>query len=128
MDEIVEAFKVLERLSTFKKSTIQLVLGELLKQEKLDFVDLSTAYVRYLQGVREDSKLKLADANSCTLSLLSGIRKETKNNKSAVHWALYNLNESRQFQMNDLNEKFGYDKDKDCNLSFYYREKNEGKH
>ena len=94
------------------------------KQGKIEYVDLSKAYVSFLEAAREDSELKLSDANGCTLSLLTHISKENKSNKSSIHWALYNLNESKQFQMQSLNEKFGYDKDEDCKLSFYWREKN----
>ena len=92
---------------------------------KIDYVSISKAYVDVLEKIKENYRLKLSDANSCCLSLLMNINKENKHNHADIHWALYNLNESKQFQMQSLNEKFGYNKDEDCKYSFYYRDTHE---
>lgn len=120
----MNTFELLEELSQKSRDEIQYAILALMIKGKINFTDVNNAYVKFLEYEREDNELKLADANSCTLSLLTGINKETNTNKPNIHWALHNLNESRQFNMQSLNEKFGYNKDEDCKFSFYWREKN----
>lgn len=122
---IEQTLKLLEQLCKLPKEDIEYAMTLLLAQGKLDFVTINSAYVKYLELVNKDNKLKLADANTCTMSLLSQVvKKKNSHNYAAIHWALHNLNESKQFQMDTLNEKFGYDKEKDCEFSFYWREHN----
>lgn len=120
-------FELFDKLLKFPKELIQVVLIQLMIKGKIDFLDINKAYVKYLEVEKEDKTLKLADANSCTLNLLNHIKKETESNKANIHWALYNLNMSKQFNMKSLNEKFGYNEENDCKYSFYWREHNQGK-
>lgn len=119
----METFELIEQLSKKSKVEIEYALLSLMIDNKIDFVSLNNAYVKYLEMKTDDMKSKLTDANCCTLSLLSNFKKETKANHPEIHWALYNLNESGQFNMQGLNKKFGYDKETDCKYSSYWREK-----
>lgn len=107
---------------TKPQEEVEYALLELMLVGKMDFLTINKVYVNYLEALSKDTALKLADANCCTAALLGNIRKENKGNHADIHWALYNLNQSNQFNMNHLNEKFGYDESKDCNYSFYFRE------
>lgn len=120
-------FKLFDELLKLPKEYIHYVLVQLMINGKIDFVTINKAYIEYLETEKDDKALKLADANTCTLSLLTNFNKETKSNHADIHWALYNLNKSNQFNMKSLNEKFGYDEENDCKYSFYWREKNEYK-
>lgn len=124
MNELIE---LLERISTYPKEIVQYGLSYLMMQGKIDFTSLSKVYVEYLEASNKDKAEKLADANTCTMSLLTHIKKENKSNHAAIHWALHNLNESKMFQMGELNKKFSYDKENDCEYSFYYRTKQKNK-
>lgn len=122
---IEQTLKLLDQLSKLPKEDIEYAMTLLLTQNKLDFVTINSAYVKYLELKDKDNKLKLADANTCTMALLNEVnKKKSQHNYTAIHWALYNLNESKQFQMTTLNEKFGYNPEKDCEYSFYWRENN----
>lgn len=116
-------FDILEKLSKFSKEEIQYGLLQLMLQEKIRFTEINAAYTQYLERIKQDNDLKLSDANTCTLCLLNHFKKENKNNHADIHWALHNLNESKQFQMQTLNEKFGYNKEEDCKFSYYWRGK-----
>lgn len=120
----MNTFELLELLLEKPKAEIEYALLALLLKGKIDFVTLNKMYVQSLEAISADQKLKLCDANSCTCALLNHISKEDKSNHADIHWALHNLNESRQFQMQRLNEKFVYDKENDCKYSYYWREKN----
>lgn len=124
MDNIFELFNKLLKLP---KEHIHFALVQLMIQGKIDFLTINKAYIEYLETEKDDKALKLADANSCTLSLLTNFKEETKSSHADIHWALYNLNKSNQFNMKKLNEKFGYDEENDCKYSLYWREKNEYK-
>jgi len=114
--------ELLEELSKQPKEEIEYALLSLLIKKKFDFITLNEQYVKYLEMQNNDKDLKLSDANTCTLSLLLHFCKENESNRKDIHWALYNLNESKQFNMKTLNKRFNYDKEKDCEYSFYYRE------
>ena len=118
----MNTFELLKEL--LKKSSDEINYGilVLMLKGKLDFNRVNAAYVESLERLRKDNKLLLAEKDLSIYDLLSSVRKESKTNHNAVHRALYNLNESNAFNMQDINEKFGYDKEKDCKLSMYWRE------
>lgn len=123
MVTIETTLQLLEQLSKMPKEDIEYAMTLLLTQGKIDFTTISSAYVNYLELKDKDNKLKLADANTCTMSLLNEVnKKKSQQNYNAIHWALHNLNECKQFQMQSLNEKFGYNPEKDCEFSFYWRD------
>lgn len=124
MDNVFELFNKLLKLP---KEHIHYALVQLMTQGKIDFLTINKAYIEYLEIEKDDKELKLADANTCTLSLLANFKRETKSSHADIHWALYNLNKSNQFNMKSLNERFGYDEENDCKYSFYWREKNKYK-
>lgn len=118
----MDIFELTEKLCEKSEEEIEYALVSMMLKKKIDFIQINKAYVKYLESISEDRKLKLIDANTCTLALLTNIKTENKSNHADVHWALHNLNESKQFNMSKLNEKFGYDKENDCKYSFYWRE------
>ncbi|MCQ2257870.1 MAG: hypothetical protein MJZ41_07755 [Bacteroidaceae bacterium] len=118
-----DIFAILDKLLKMPKEYLHYALIKLMIEDKIDFIEMNKVYVEYLEMQNKDKALKLSDANSCTLSLLMNFKKENKHNHADIHWALYNLNESKQFQMDSLNEKFNYNKEEDCKFSFYYRDK-----
>ena len=124
---MTNTFKLFNELLKLPREHINYVLVQLMIRGKIDFLTINKAYIEYLETEKDDKALKLADANSCTLSLLTNFKEETKQNHADIHWALYSLNTSKQFNMKSLNEKFGYDEENDCKYSYYWREKNEYK-
>lgn len=121
-NDMETVFELLDKLLKCPQEEIDFALFELLRKGKIDFLSLNKAYVNYLESNKRDRELKLADANACTAALLTNFKKENKHNHADIHWALYNLNISKQFNMARLNEKFSYDESQDCNYSFYWRE------
>ena len=112
-------------------STLQL-MNELMKKphEEVEFVILGLMlnkildlYMQSIEIENEDKRKRLAESNSCILDLLLHFKKETGANSNAIHRALHNLNDSNSFNMGNLNRKFGYDKERDRNLSWYERQK-----
>lgn len=120
----MNTIELLEQLLEKPQSEIEYALLALLLKGKIDFLTINSMYVKSLEAINEDQKLKLSDANSCTCALLTHFKSDNKSNHTDIHWALHNLNESRQFQMRYFNEKFGYDKENDCKYSYYWRNKN----
>ena len=79
-----------------------------------------------------DLKDRLTESNTSILELILNLVTPKSKKKSvvdlankAIHRGLYNLNTSRQFNMQSLNEKFNYNEDEDKKLSWYWRSKNE---
>lgn len=120
---MIDLLALLDKLCKYNSDVLQSALLYMMQCGKIDFLSLSKAYVEYLEASNKDKAEKLADANTCTMALLTNIKSENKSNHADIHWALYNLNESKMFNMQKLNEKFSYDKENDCEYSFYYRNK-----
>ena len=102
------------------------ILGLMLNKDKENRIDSHKILDLYMQSIEienEDKRKRLAESNSCILDLLLHFRKETGTNSNAIHRALHNLNDSNSFNMENLNRKFGYDKERDRNLSWYERQK-----
>ena len=85
-----------------------------------------------LEYKNNDLKDRLVESNSSILDLIHNLVMPKSKKKStidyankAIHRGLYNLNTSRQFNMQSLNEKFNYNEDEDKKLSWYWRYKNE---
>lgn len=93
------------------------------KNNRISSHKILDLYMKSIEIENEDKTDRLIESNTCILDLLLNFKKETNGNSKSIHRALHNLNESRHFNMSKLNEKYGYDKDVDKNLSWYEREK-----
>ena len=125
-------FEILDELLKCSNEEIDYAILSLMIKKKLDSHRVFDLYMKAIEYDREDIKDKLIESNSTILNLLTTLKhpkskKEVTNKYAdmAIHRALYNLNLSKQFQMEKMNEKYGYDEEKDKHLSWYWREHNE---
>lgn len=121
----MNVFEIIEELSKKSKDEIKYALLSLLLTDKIDFVDLSVAYVECLNRVKEDRLDQLIEAETCVCeSLLYDKFPKKKAAQDSIQRRLYLMNQSKRFNMASLNEKFSYDEEKAKELSWYYRNKN----
>lgn len=123
----LDTYQLMEQLMRKSKDEVENVILHLMlnpdKTKRIDSHRILDLYMKSIEIQNIDRKDRLTESNTCILDLLLNFKKETKNNSKSIHRALHNLNESRQFNMNGLNEKYGYDRERDKNLSWYEREK-----
>ena len=120
----MNVFEIIEELSKKSKDEIQYALLSSLLSDKIDFVDLSAAYVECLNHVKEDRLNQLVEAEICVCeSLLYDKFPKKKAVQDSIQRRLYLMNQSNRFNMTSLNEKFSYDEEKAKELSWYYRNK-----
>ena len=123
----LDTYQLMEQLMRKSKDEVENVILHLMlnpdKTKRIDSHRILGLYMKSIEIQNIDRKDRLTESNTCILDLLLNFKKETKNNSKSIHRALHNLNESRQFNMNGLNEKYGYDRERDKNLSWYEREK-----
>ena len=111
---------------------IDTVILMLMVEGKLDSHKVFDLYMKCIEYKNNDLKDRLVESNSSILDLIHNLVMPKSKKKStidyankAIHRGLYNLNTSRQFNMQSLNEKFNYNEDEDKKLSWYWRYKNE---
>ena len=124
-------FEILDELLKCSNEEIDYAILSLMIKKKLDSHRVFDLYMKAIEYDREDIKDKLIESNSTIHNLLNTLKhpkskREIINNIAdmAIHRALYNLNISKQFQIEKMNEKYGYDEEKDKHLSWYWREHN----
>lgn len=97
-----------------------------LANKKVNFVNLSKAYVSYLQYKEDDTLNKLVEAETCVMESLiyDKIDKRKPNNKKSIQRRLYLLNKSGRINASPFNEKWEYEGDEKAKeLSWYERNK-----
>lgn len=120
----MNTFEIIEELSKKSKDEIKYALLSLLLTDKIDYVDLSVAYVECLNSIKEDRLNQLVEAETCVCeSLLYDKFPKKKAVQDSIQRRLYLMNQSKRFNMTSLNEKFSYDEEKAKELSWYYRNK-----
>ena len=126
----IEFKPLVDKLCTYPKDMIEDALEILLQKDKLDFINVSNAYVNYLKDKEDDTKNKLIEAETCVMEgFIDKITKEKKDtsigkrNYNHTQRCLYLINESNRFQTSELNEKYHYDKEYAKTMSWYEREK-----
>ena len=123
----LNTLQLMEQLMKKPHEEVEYVILHLMlnknKNNRISSHKILDLYMKSIEIENEDKTDRLMESNSCILDLLLNFRKETKDNSKSIHRALHNLNESRQFNMKNLNEKYGYDREKDKSLSWYEREK-----
>lgn len=117
-------FELIEELLNKPKEEIKYALLALMLKGKIDFLDLNATYIRCLNLENEDKLNKLIEAETCVLESFHH-KKGTKKDYDIKHTqrCLYLLNKSKRFQLNDLNEKYGYNEEEAKQYSFYERNK-----
>lgn len=120
----MNTFELIEELSRKPNSEIKYALLALMLKDKIDFLDLNSAYVECLNSIKEDRLNQLIEAETCVLESFYH-KKGTKNEYDMKHTqrCLYLLNHSKRFQLNDLNEKYVYNEEEAKQYSWYERNK-----
>ena len=120
-------FEILDELLKCSNEEIDYAILSLMIKKKLDSHRVFDLYMKAIEYDKEDIKDKLIESNSTIYNLLNTLKypkskREIINNIAdmAIHRALYNLNISKQFQMEKMNEKYRYDEEKDKHLSWYW--------
>ena len=97
----------------------------ILQKKKLSFKNLSEAYVQYLEDENDDRLNQLIEAETVVLEDISSQRKIATDKTKRKHQlrALYLLNKSNRFMMNETNDRLQYNEDEAKQLSWYERNK-----
>lgn len=124
----MNVFELLDELSSKPKEEIEFALVSLMLKKKIDFINVSNAYVAALKNSDEDKLNKLIEAESCVLGAFHhrlGGKKES--DQKTTQRCLYLLNKSDRFNMNSLNEKYNYDEEIGKQSSWYEQNKRTNK-
>ena len=120
----MDTFELLEELSKKPKQEIKYGLLALMLKDKIDFIDLNACYVEYLNRIKEDRLNQLIEAESCVLeSFYRNKGNKREYDKKHTQRCLYLLNQSRRFNMSNLNKKYEYDEEFGKKMSWYERNK-----
>ena len=83
--------KILEALKELPKEYLQVIILELMKDQKISYEDITQAYVEYLNMLRKGTSEKYLTLQSKIVSMWSGNVKDRKDAlKDAMHWLLDN--------------------------------------
>ena len=125
-------FELLNELLKKTNEEIDYAILYLMIKGKLDSHRMFDTYMKCIEHNNNDLQDRLTESNTSILDLILNLVIPKSKKKStvelankAIHRGLYNLNSSRQFNMQSLNEKFNYNEDEDKKLSWYWRTKNE---
>lgn len=119
---------LLNELMTKSKEEIDMVILALMIKGKLDSHRVFDLYMKAIEYRNNDLKDRLTEVNTNILELILNLQRPKSKRKDvieladkAIHRGLYNLNTSKQFDMKNMNEKYGYNEEKDRELSWYWR-------
>lgn len=128
----MDTFELLNELLKKTNEEIDYAILYLMIKGKLDSHRMFDLYMKYIEHNNNDLKDRLTESNTNILDLILNLEKPKSKKRStveladkAIHRGLYNLNTSKQFNMQSLNEKFNYNEEEDKKLSWYWRTKNE---
>jgi len=83
--------EILKALKTLPKEFLQVIILELMKDQKISYEDITQAYVEYLDMLRKGTTEKFLTLQSKIVSMWSGNVKDRKDAlKDAMHWLLDN--------------------------------------
>ena len=117
-------FDLINELTQRTPDELEYAIFILLVQKKIDYKQISDNYVKALELWNKDKEKQFSEACVCVLESFSRKRKnDTDFDKKAIQRALYLLNQSKQFNMKTLNEKYNYNEEEAKKLSWYEREK-----
>ena len=117
-----KADKIVEILDSMTKEEREMLLVGLFKDKKISFADAAKMYVLALEAQENFNKCVMAEAESIIEEDME-TRKEEKPNYH-VRRSMYFLNHSQRtkIRMDRLNSIFGYDEEKDKEMSSIYRD------
>lgn len=120
----MNTIELIEELSNKSREEIRYALLILMLKDKIDFIDLNASYVEYLNSIKEDRLNQLIEAETCMLeSFLHKKGTKRESDKKHTQRCLYLLNQSKWFQLNDPNEKYGYNEEEAKQYSWYEQNK-----
>lgn len=119
--------ELLDELTKKPKEEIHYALLELLLKDKLDYISISNSYVSFLEVINADRQNKLIEAETCILESFLYDKIDSKD-KSLEDWkhtqrCLYNLNQSKRFNMSKMNQEYNYNEKEAKEFSWYERNK-----
>ena len=125
LKELLEFKDVYHKIKEWKTDNIRYLFFLLLCEKKVSFKELSESYVEALDVDNTDKLKQLIEAETCVLeNIVCSNKPKNQTHQNAIQRSLYLLNNSKRFQMEKLNEKFGYDEEEAKKLSWYERDKN----
>lgn len=125
LKELYEFKDVYHKIKEWKTDNIRYLFFLLLCEKKVSFKELSESYVEALEVDNTDKLKQLIEAETCVLeNIVCSNKPKNQTHQNAIQRSLYLLNKSNRFQMEELNEKFGYDEKEAKKLSWYERDKN----
>lgn len=121
----MSTYELLEELAKKSQPEIEFCLAGLMLKNKIDFVQVSNAYTRALNMIKDDQLNQLIEAETCVMeSFIYKIGGKKREDYIATQRCLHLLNNSKRFQMKSLNEKYAYDREVGKDASWYERNKN----
>ena len=104
-------FELIEALSKRSKEEIEFAFCQLMKNSRIDFLSVQSAYVRYLEALKDRNSRRLVEAEVCIMESFIYDRIPVKNERAenSIQRRLYFLNTGGHFRMDELNEKYNYD-------------------
>ena len=83
--------EILKLLKTLPKEYLQVIILELMKDQKISYEDITQAYIEYLNMLRKGTSEKFLTLQSKLVSMYTGNVKDRKEKlKDAMHWLLDN--------------------------------------
>jgi len=83
--------EILKALKTLPKEYLQVIILELMKDDKISYEDITKAYVEYLNMLRKGTSEKFLTLQSKLVSMYTGNVKDRKDKlKDVMHWLLDN--------------------------------------
>ena len=83
--------EILKLLKTLPKEYLQVIILELMKDQKISYEDITKSYVEYLDMLRKGTSEKFLTLQSKMVSMWAGNVKDRKEKlKDAMHWLLDN--------------------------------------
>ena len=83
--------EILKALKTLPKEYLQVIILELMKDQKISYEDITQAYIEYLNMLHKGQSEKFLTLQSKIVSMWSGNVKDRKDKlKDAMHWLLDN--------------------------------------
>ena len=81
--------EILKALKTLPKEYLQVIILELMKDQKISYEDITQAYVEYLNMLRKGQSEAYLELQSKVVTMWSGTKKDRdKNLKNIMHYLL----------------------------------------
>lgn len=81
--------EILKALKTLPKEYLQVIILELMKDQKISYEDITKAYVEYLDMLRKEQSEAYMELQSKVVTMWSGNKKDRdKNLKDIMHYLL----------------------------------------